>query len=427
METDREGFKDDLEERMKNINELVQVVEKAVRTVKITDIHTHLFSECFGSLFLYGIDELLTYHYLVAEAMRQIDMDAPSFYSMSKSDQAQCVWDALFIKNSPVSEPARSIITIFNKLGLDVNNKDLNYYREYFRTVPLKDHIDRVFDIASLKCVVMTNDPLDKIENAVWESGYVKDDRFKSSLRVDRILNDWENSCLQLKEMGFDVHRDLSGNTVEEIKRFLIDSIDRMEALYCAVSLPPDFSMLDGSVRTEIIESCILPVCRQKNMPFALMIGVKRAVNPELGLAGDSLAKADIKELEYICSKYKNNIFLVTLLSLENQHELVITARKFSNLMIFGCWWYLNSPYIIDQITRIRLEWLGTSFIPQHSDCRVFEQLISKWEHSKTVISKVLAEKYGELAEMGYNVTEEQILRDVENLFGGNFWRFCSR
>ncbi len=427
METDREGFKDDLEERMKNINELVQVVEKAVRTVKITDIHTHLFSECFGSLFLYGIDELLTYHYLVAEAMRQIDMDAPSFYSMSKSDQAQCVWDALFIKNSPVSEPARSIITIFNKLGLDVNNKDLNYYREYFRTVPLKDHIDRVFDIASLKCVVMTNDPLDKIENAVWESGYVKDDRFKSSLRVDRILNDWENSCLQLKEMGFDVHRDLSGNTVEEIKRFLIDSIDRMEALYCAVSLPPDFSMLDGSVRTEIIESCILPVCRQKNMPFALMIGVKRAVNPELGLAGDSLAKADIKELEYICSKYKNNKFLVTLLSLENQHELVITARKFSNLMIFGCWWYLNSPYIIDQITRIRLEWLGTSFIPQHSDCRVFEQLISKWEHSKTVISKVLAEKYGELAEMGYNVTEEQILRDVENLFGGNFWRFCSR
>jgi hypothetical protein len=95
--------------------------------------------------------------------------------------------------------------------------------------------------------------------------------------------------------------------------------------------------------------------------------------------------------------------------------------------MIFGCWWYLNSPYLIDQITRIRLEWLGTSFIPQHSDCRVFEQLISKWEHSKTAISKVLADKYNGLMEMGYNVTEEQILRDVENLFGGNFWRFCSK
>ncbi len=412
---------------MKNMNELVQTVDKAVRTVKITDIHTHLFSECFGDLFLYGIDELLTYHYLVAETMRQIDMDAPSFYTMSKSDQAQCVWDALFIKNSPVSEPARSIITIFNKLGLDVNNKDLNYYREYFRSVPLKDHIDRVFDIASLKCVVMTNDSLDENENAVWKSGYVKDDRFKAALRVDRILNDWENSYLQLKQMGFDVHRNLSGNTFEEIKRFLIESIDRMEALYCAVSLPPDFSMFDGSIRAGIIENCVLPVCRQKNMPFALMIGVKRAVNPELGLAGDSLAKADIKELEYLCSKYKNNKFLVTLLSLENQHELVITARKFSNLMIFGCWWYLNSPCLIDQITRIRLEWLGTSFIPQHSDCRVFEQLISKWEHSKTVISKVLADKYGKLMEMGYNITEEQILRDVENLFGGNFWRFCSK
>lgn len=427
MVTDQEGFKDNPEEigkYMNNLNELAQLVDKAVRTVGITDIHTHLFSECFGSLFLYGIDELLTYHYLVAETMRQIDMDGPSFYKMSKSDQAQCVWDVLFIKNSPVSEPARSIITIFSKLGLDVNNKDLNYFREYFRSIPLKEHIDRVFDTASLKCVVMTNDPLDKTESAVWEDGYVKDDRFKAALRVDRILNNWEDSLGELIKLGFDVNKDLTGQTIDEIKRFLIENIDRMEALYCAVSLPPDFTMFDGSIRAKIIDKCILPVCRQKNMPFALMIGVKRAVNPDLELAGDSLAKAEIKELEYLCSNYKNNKFLVTLLSLENQHELVVTARKFSNLMIFGCWWYLNSPSLIDQITRIRIEWLGTSFIPQHSDCRVFEQLISKWEHSKTVISNVLIEKYSDLLAMNYKVTEEQIHRDVEKLFGGNFWDF---
>ncbi|HEY9062707.1 MAG TPA: glucuronate isomerase [Pseudobacteroides sp.] len=412
---------------MNNLYELTQIVDKAVDNVRITDIHTHLFSECFKSLFLYGIDELLTYHYLVAETMRQIDMDCKSFYSLSKSDQAQCVWDALFINNSPVSEPARSIITIFSKLGIDVNNRDLNYYREYFSSRTLKDHINRVFDIANLKCVVMTNDPLDKTESAVWENGYIKDDRFKAALRVDRVLNGWENSVLELKGLGFNVQKDLSRQTIDEIKRFLLECIERMEALYCAVSLPPDFSMSDSSIRAKIIDSCVLPVCRQKNIPFALMIGVKRDVNPELELAGDSLGKVDIKELEYLCSNYKYNKFLVTLLSLENQHELVITARKFRNLMIFGCWWYLNSPSLIDHITKMRFEWLGTSFIPQHSDCRVFEQLISKWEHSKGVIAAVLKSKYSDLMAVGYRVTQEQVQRDVENLFGVNFWNFIDK
>ena len=220
---------------------------------------------------------------------------------------------------------------------------------------------------------------------------------------------------------------DLSASTIDEIKRFLFEWIEKMEALYCAVSLTPDFSISNGSIRAKIIEDCILPVCRLKNIPFALMIGVKRQVNNELRLAGDSLGKAEIKELEILCSKYTKNKFLVTMLSLENQHELVITARKFRNLMVFGCWWFLNSPTLIDFITNIRLEWLGSSFIPQHSDCRVLEQLISKWEHSKLVISQILIKKYGELLDMGYTFTEGQIQKDVANLFGDNFWSFLNK
>lgn len=402
-------------------------MDKALNSAQITDIHTHLFSECFGDLFLYGIDELLTYHYLVAEAMRHIDMDYNSFFSMSRSVQAECVWKALFIDNTPISEPARSIITIFNRLGLDVNKKDLNYYRNYFSSYTLSTHIDRIFEITGIKCLVMTNDPFDEAERDVWENKYKRDERFKAALRVDRILNGWEEAVLPLKGLGYNVSSDLSGSTIDEIKRFLLQWIEKMEALYCAVSLPPDFSMFDGSTRTKIIEECVLPVCRMKNIPFALMIGVKRSVNPELGLAGDSLGKANITELEALCSKYSKNKFLVTMLSLENQHELVITSRKFRNLMIFGCWWYLNSPTLIDFMTKIRLEWLGTSFIPQHCDCRVLEQLISKWEHSKAVISGALVEKYGELINMGYTITEEQIKRDVSSLLGDNFWNFIGK
>jgi hypothetical protein len=35
--------------------------------VEVVDLHTHLFPPSHGQLMLWGIDELLTYHYLIAE------------------------------------------------------------------------------------------------------------------------------------------------------------------------------------------------------------------------------------------------------------------------------------------------------------------------------------------------------------------------
>jgi hypothetical protein len=113
--------------------------------------------------------------------------------------------------------------------------------------------------------------------------------------------------------------------------------------------------------------------------------------------------------------------FLATFLSRENQHELCVAARKFSNLMPFGCWWFLNNPSIVNEITTERLELLGTTFIPQHSDARVLEQLMYKWQHSRRVIADCLATSYDQLISVGGQVTHEQIERDVMKLFEGNF------
>ena len=86
----------------------------------------------------------------------------------------------------------------------------------------------------------------------------------------------------------------------------------------------------------------------------------------------------------------------VTFLARENQHEAAVAARKFGNLMLFGCWWFVNNPSLIDEITRMRVELLGTSFIPQHSDARVLDQLIYKWDHSRKIVAKVLTDKFAE-------------------------------
>jgi len=104
-----------------------------------------------------------------------------------------------------------------------------------------------------------------------------------------------------------------------------------------------------------------------------------------------------------------------------------VTARKFRNLMIFGCWWFLNNPSLIDEITRMRFELLGSSVIPQHSDARVLDQLIYKWAHSRRIIANVLCEKYRDLMDTGWVLTEEEIRRDVNKLFGGTFEEFLNK
>jgi len=191
-----------------------------------------------------------------------------------------------------------------------------------------------------------------------------------------------------------------------------------------AVSLPDTFLFPADDVRTRLLSEAVLPACHELDIPLSLMIGVRRQVNPSLRLAGDGAGRADLRSLEMLCRNFPQNRFLVSVLSRENQHELCVCARKFSNLMPFGCWWFLNNPSIVEEITRERLEMLGTGFIPQHSDARVLEQVIYKWRNTRRTMATVLTRSYELLAQDGRPVTREDIERDVRRLFRTNFLQF---
>src|SRR3954454_8544603 len=115
-----------------NAANIAEQVEKIVAAVPVSDIHTHLYDPAFGELLLWGIDELLIYHYLVAEAFRHFDMPYDKFWSLSKTQQTDLIWDALFIQNSPISEACRGVLTTLNALGLDVKKRDLPALRKWF-------------------------------------------------------------------------------------------------------------------------------------------------------------------------------------------------------------------------------------------------------------------------------------------------------
>ena len=390
-------------ELLRDPEELRAQVHLIVNSTYVTDVHTHIFPPAFKDLCLFGIDELLTYHYLVAETFRSANLGYDRFWGMSKTEQADLVWQTLFVENSPVSEAARGVVSVLDAFGLDTRAPDLREARAFFNSRTLREHVEQVFDLALVSDVVMTNDPLDEAEARLWRDGVDLDRRFRSSLRLDRLLN---------------------GKHSEDVvsrRRFLDEWIKRMNPVYLAASLPAEFQFPSDDARDRLLREVVLPTAKDHGLPLTLMIGVRRQVNPHLRDAGDGLGQADVKAIERLCAEYLDVKFFVTFLSRENQHELCVAARKFSNLMPFGCWWFLNNSSIVSEITRERFELLGPSFIPQHSDARVLEQLIYKWRHARKEIAGALYDSYARLLDSGRAVTSEEISRDVRRLFSGNF------
>src|SRR5919205_1233536 len=116
-----------------SVNELRSRVSEVVGAAPVFDMHTHLYAPEFGGLSLSGFDELLTYHYLVAETFRSAGVGYEEFWRLPKPEQAGLVWRTLFVERAPVSEAARGVVTVLDAFGLDTAATDLTEAREFFR------------------------------------------------------------------------------------------------------------------------------------------------------------------------------------------------------------------------------------------------------------------------------------------------------
>jgi hypothetical protein len=401
-------------------SEIAGAVRETLAATRFIDIHTHLFAPSFGKLSLWGIDELLTYHYLEAELFRSSEVAPEDYWRLSKSEQADLIWRTLFAENTPISEATRGVIAVLHEFRLPTHQKALGEARAFFQEQKLEVHIPRVLGMAGLSSVIMTNDPLDPDEAPLWQKGVEGHEQFHAVLRLDRILNAWPTHWQALAAQGYAVDAHASGKSTSEVRRFLADWVARMRPVYMACSLPDTFEFPSESLNGLLLRDAVLPTCREFRLPLSLMIGVRKQVNPRIRLAGDAVGRADLRNVETLCHDFPANRLLVSVLSRENQHELCVLARKFNNLMPFGCWWFLNNTSIVEEITRERIEMLGASFIPQHSDARVLEQVIYKWANTRRTVATILTENYRLLSEDGRGVTRSDIQRDVTRLFRSN-------
>src|SRR5437763_15733174 len=107
--------------------QIASAVTDSLRKQSIVDMHTHTYPPSFGTpvpnasgevdkkgLLLWGVDELLTYHYLVAEVYRVVPntkLPYEQFCKMSTTQQADHSWNHLFVEHSPISEACRAVLT----------------------------------------------------------------------------------------------------------------------------------------------------------------------------------------------------------------------------------------------------------------------------------------------------------------------------
>src|SRR3954454_24584596 len=105
--------------------QLAAAVTDVLNTTAFIDIHTHLFAPSFGSLGLWGIDNLLTYHYLEAEMFRSSPVTPDQYFALDTTGRADLIWKTLFVENTPVSEATRGVVASMHALGLDPTRESL--------------------------------------------------------------------------------------------------------------------------------------------------------------------------------------------------------------------------------------------------------------------------------------------------------------
>ena len=249
--------------------DVAAAVTRQVSDVQAIDVHTHLLPPSHGSLLLYGIDEVLTYHYLVAELFMVMPLDteedavvlpgdAPTtdeFFAWSKPKQAGFVFDELFVKRTPLSEACRGVITCLSVLGLGEMLKRavrsalppeqrLSELRTWFAGQKAEDHLERVFQAAGLRYAVMTNVPFAREEAVHF---FPKMDgtpappissRLKTALRVDPLLTgNWSAISAALLEAPRPYEL-----TIEGAFSYISDWVALMKPLYLMASTPGGFS-----------------------------------------------------------------------------------------------------------------------------------------------------------------------------------------
>lgn len=420
-----------------------EAVQQEVDAAEAIDVHTHLFSSGYGApLMQYGIDAMLTYHYLVSEYLAGSVASEEEFYSLPLEKKAECVWTGLFVNASPVSEQCRGVLSTLSALGLweAVADRDLQAIRLWYAGQTAEMFNKKMMRLARLRYVHTSHDPFEPLEAAGCLEPPRQPEGYRRVLSLDKLLEgNWGMVRQRLEAVGEQVTlRGLAAfvqRCAHALQPSFLTAATPHEFHYAATATAPNPDELDAPLSEQpppspqqVLDCVVLPFCRRSGLALSLRMGTRRGVNTAFGqMAGDGVGSARVESLGRLCAAHPKIKFLATVLSRSDQHELAVLAGRFRNLHICGCWWYCNNSSIVSEVTAMRLDMLGTGFTFQASSARVHDQLICKWIQSRALLARLLCARYAELLTTGWRLARGDIRRDVRRLLGDAFEEFMAK
>lgn len=185
------------------------------------------------------------------------------------------------MKRSPISEACQGVLTVLKELGMTegIRSRNLRNIRSWFNAQDPAEYAERVFKLAGVDYVVMTNIPFDEKEAIHWtnQTPYDKK-RFKPALRVDPLLSAdtevLEKKVFSRKVPNFDT-------VLPELRIWLEDWAKKMDPIYLFASSPRGFtydpqSYLDNEGRptsSYFIDKVLIPLAEKLKLPIGLKLG----------------------------------------------------------------------------------------------------------------------------------------------------------
>ena len=271
---------------------------------------------------------------------------------------------------------------------------------------------DQVFEKTNLEAIFLTNDFDDPLEGFDTK-------RYIPCLRTDDLVFKCHSEqtrmriaqCTQIEPTNW-ARWDAA---IEKIFQHFIHHGVRA----CAISLPPNFqptrhgetaihrayeSMMahqltdsDKKILSHAIFYSIADRCDSYGLPFDLMIGVHRNVYPAGVHQGRDLYDKTSSLYQYrdLFNDFPNVVFPVSVLTHNQNQELVSYSWIFPNVVTSGHWWYSNTPAYIEADMAARMEAVpGNKQIGYYSDAYKLEFVLPKFNMYRRQLAKVLAERF---------------------------------
>jgi glucuronate isomerase len=293
------------------------------------------------------------------------------------------------------------------------------------------DWEQHVWQQTNLKQIYLTNefdDPLQGFDTA----------KYVPCLRMDSLVNNihqWSFREKVQRVTGVEIGK---AKDLESALNVLFQRFIKQGSKACALSLPSQFPYLgyssemqfDAEMRFKrdssntwpmqgFVFHAVMRMCEQYQLPFDLMIGVKRQVYQHGVYQGQDLMDQPGTLLHYadLFNAHPKLKFCVSVLTSQQNQELASYSWIFPNVYTSGHWWYSNVPTLIDRDLRLRMQAVpAEKQIAYYSDAYKLEFVLPKFAMYRRVLAKVLAEEYV----LDRSWSEERALQLGEKLLIGN-------